>query len=80
MWAVPSIKSRLSKGLIPKLVQRLELGAHFFAPKKKPPQWWLVCFCFCDWNCVYFKSSKLTGMKWREFAAFPEMGITVLCD
>ena len=33
---------------------------------KKPPLWWLVCLCFCDCNCVYFKSSKLVGMKWQN--------------
>jgi hypothetical protein len=33
---------RLSKGVIAKFVQRLELGARlFFAPKGKPPLWWL---------------------------------------
>jgi hypothetical protein len=33
---------RLSKGLIAKFVQRLELKARlFFAPKGKPPLWWL---------------------------------------
>jgi hypothetical protein len=58
---------RLSKGLIAKFVQRLELWA-----RKKPPLWWLVCLCFCDWNCVYFESSKLTDMKWHEFARIPE--------
>jgi hypothetical protein len=37
--------------------------------------WWLVCLCFCDWNCVYFKSSKLVGIKWQEISVFPETGI-----
>ena len=60
---------RLSKGLIAKFVQRLELWA-----RKKPPVWWLVCLCFCDWNCVYFKSSKLVGMKWQVFWRVPRMG------
>jgi hypothetical protein len=52
---------RLSRGLIVKFVQPLELMA-----RKKPPLWWLVRLCFCDWNCVYFKSSKLVGMKWQN--------------
>ena len=42
---------------------------------KKPPLWWLVCLCFCDCNCVYFKSSKLVGMKWHDFARIPEAGV-----
>jgi hypothetical protein len=74
---------RLSKGLIAKFVQRLKLGARFCRAKfrrqmKKPPRWWLLFAAFCDWNCIYFKSSKLVGMKWQKFATFPDVGVTCM--
>jgi hypothetical protein len=48
--------------------------------RKKPPMRWLLFAAICDWDGIYFQSSKLAGMKWQEFAVIPEMGVTVLCD
>jgi hypothetical protein len=63
---------RLSKGLIAKFVQCLELEARFAAPsigdkRKSHRRGGFLCLCFCDWNCVYFKSSKLIDIKWQNF-------------
>jgi hypothetical protein len=65
----------LSKGLIAKFVQRKELGTVATARNTKSHRCGgFLCLCLCDWNCVYFKSSKWVGMKWQVFAVFPEMG------
>jgi hypothetical protein len=31
---------------------------------------------FCDWNCIYFQSSKSSGKKWQVFARIPDVAVT----
>jgi hypothetical protein len=108
-------QSRLSKGVIAKVVQLLKLAARFgVAAMKKPPLRFhflrglspglergaafrkgklrqqrstirqsgngtgMVAFVpvFCDWNCIYFQSSKSSGRKRQVFAWIPDVAVT----
>jgi hypothetical protein len=71
-------QSRLSKGVIAKVVQSLKLWACFGATQtRKPPQWWLFDFFVYVTEAVSIsRVANRVGINGRFLASIPDVGVT----